>query len=255
MKRPRSTWSPARGRPPPTPASGCSTTASIPTPSCWVRPRDPWMLDRAVVQPDPVVFLGTAADILEAAAAARSPEHLFLLMEEAGVMLRFDRSVTPTMAKMPTLARWELDRLRTIERVVRLGHVQHVEPGRLLLADGDVAIARTPWSCTALPRDCDTRRWCRSGDPRRSPYSRSGPPSPVSVPHWRATSRRHSRTTPRRTGCARPRRSPTHRRLGAAAGARRPSVLQVASPHQGVGRHGGAQPGTRAGGVGRTPPP
>ncbi|MET0997548.1 MAG: FAD/NAD(P)-binding protein [Marmoricola sp.] len=30
----------------------------------WVRPRDPWMLNRAVVQPDPVTFLGTAADIM-----------------------------------------------------------------------------------------------------------------------------------------------------------------------------------------------
>ena len=39
-------------------------------------------------------------------------------------MLRIDRSVTPTMAKTPTLARWELDQLRTIERVVRLGHVR-----------------------------------------------------------------------------------------------------------------------------------
>ncbi len=28
---------------------------------CWVRPRDPWMLNRAVIQPDPAVFLGTAA--------------------------------------------------------------------------------------------------------------------------------------------------------------------------------------------------
>ena len=108
----------------------------------WVRPRDPWMLDRAVVQPDPLVFLGTAADILEAAEAAKSPEHMFLLLEQAGLMLRFDRSVTPTMAKIPTLGRWELDRLRTIERVVRLGHVLHVEPGRLVLADGEVAIDR-----------------------------------------------------------------------------------------------------------------
>ena len=41
---------------------------------CWVRPRDPWMLNRAVVQPDPVGFLGTAADIMEAAAAATSPD-------------------------------------------------------------------------------------------------------------------------------------------------------------------------------------
>ena len=29
---------------------------------CWVRPRDPWMLNRAVVQPDPAVFIGMAAD-------------------------------------------------------------------------------------------------------------------------------------------------------------------------------------------------
>ena len=109
---------------------------------CWVRPRDPWMLNRAVVQPDPAVFLGTAADIMEAAAAATTADHVFFLLEDAGVMLRIDRSVTPTMAKVPTLAQWELDRLRTIERVVRLGHLRHVEPGRLVLAEGEVAIAR-----------------------------------------------------------------------------------------------------------------
>ena len=40
---------------------------------CWVRPRDPWMLNRAVVQPDPTVFVGMAADTMEAAAARRRP--------------------------------------------------------------------------------------------------------------------------------------------------------------------------------------
>lgn len=109
---------------------------------CWVRPRDPWMLNRAVVQPDPAVFVGMAADIMEAAEAATSPDDLFLRMEEAGVMLRVDTAVTPTMAKTPTLAHWELDLLRTIERVVRLGHVRHVEPIRLVLDDGDVPIER-----------------------------------------------------------------------------------------------------------------
>jgi len=67
---------------------------------------------------------------------------LFCLLEEAGVMLRIDRSVTPTMAKTPTLAQWELDRLRTIEDVVRLGHLQHVEPTRLVLSEGEVATAK-----------------------------------------------------------------------------------------------------------------
>jgi hypothetical protein len=107
----------------------------------WVRPRDPWMLNRAVVQPDPAVFLGTEADIMEAAAAATSPDHLFFLLEEMGVMLRIDRSVTPTMAKVPTLAQWELDWLRRIDRVVRLGHLVRVEPGQLVLTNRDVAIA------------------------------------------------------------------------------------------------------------------
>jgi hypothetical protein len=41
----------------------------------WVRPREPWMLNRAVVQPDPVVALGLAADTMTAAAmvSAASP--------------------------------------------------------------------------------------------------------------------------------------------------------------------------------------
>jgi hypothetical protein len=109
---------------------------------CWVRPRDPWMLNRAVIQPDPAVFIGMAADTVEAAAMAASPDDLFLRLEEAGVMLRIDRSVTPTMAKTPTLAQWELDRLRTIEDVVRLGHLQHVAPTRLVLSEGEVATAK-----------------------------------------------------------------------------------------------------------------
>jgi hypothetical protein len=109
---------------------------------CWVRPRDPWMLNRAVVQPDPAVFIGMAADTMRAAAAATSPDDLFLRLEDAGIMLRVDRAVTPTMAKTPTLAHWELDHLRTIENVVRMGHVRGVERGRLHLAEGEVTIAK-----------------------------------------------------------------------------------------------------------------
>jgi hypothetical protein len=108
---------------------------------CWVRPRDPWMLNRAVVQPDPAVFIGMAADTMKAAADAASPDELFLRLEAAGIMLRVDPAVTPTMAKTPTLARWELDRLRTIENVVRMGHIRGVTQGRLTLAEGEVAIA------------------------------------------------------------------------------------------------------------------
>ncbi len=107
----------------------------------WVRPREPWMLNRAVVQPDPRVALGLAADTMAAAADARSLDDLFLRLEAADVMFRVDRAVAPTMAKTPTLGAWELDLLRTVEHVVRLGHIRHVTRRELVLDDGSVPLA------------------------------------------------------------------------------------------------------------------
>ena len=108
---------------------------------CWVRPRDPWMFNRAVVQPDPAIFLGMAADTMQAAEQSTSLEDFFLRLEDAGIMLRIDRTVMPTMAKAPTLATWELEQLRTLENVVRRGHIRHVDRGSLTLDDGTVAVA------------------------------------------------------------------------------------------------------------------
>jgi hypothetical protein len=99
------------------------------------------MLNRAVVQPDPAVFQGMVADIMGAAAEAASLDEVFLRLEEAGVMLRIDRAVTPTMARAPTLGTWELDLLRTIENVVRLGHIRRVDRGQVTLDHGSVATA------------------------------------------------------------------------------------------------------------------
>lgn len=106
----------------------------------WVRPRDPWMLDRATVQPDPVVALELSANLMTAAASAESLDDFFLRLEASGVVLRVDRTVVPTMAKAPTLGRWELELLRTIEHVVRLGHVKGVTSRELVLDRGSVAM-------------------------------------------------------------------------------------------------------------------
>jgi hypothetical protein len=108
---------------------------------CWVRPRDPWMLNRAVIQPDPTIYQGMVADLMEAAAAAESLDELFFRLEDAGIMLRIDQAVTPTMARAPTLAMWELEQLRSIENVVRMGHIKTVSRGRIDLAEGAVAVA------------------------------------------------------------------------------------------------------------------
>lgn len=109
---------------------------------CWVRPREPWMLNRAVVQPDPAVYLGMAADVMQLATTATSVDDLFLRLEDAGIMLRIDPSIMPTMAKTPTLAMWELEQLRSLENVVRRGHLLAASRGRLRFANGSVTVAR-----------------------------------------------------------------------------------------------------------------
>ena len=55
-------------------------------------------------------------------------------------MMRIDRAVVPTMAKAPTLGAWELDLLRTVERVVRLGHIVHVTSREIELEDGTIPL-------------------------------------------------------------------------------------------------------------------
>jgi len=107
---------------------------------CWVRSRDPWMNNRAVVQPNPAVFAGMVADTLQAAAASTSLDDLFLRLEEADIMLRIDPTVTPTMARTPTLATWELAQLRQFENVVRLGHIRRVDSDTITLDNGTVAV-------------------------------------------------------------------------------------------------------------------
>jgi hypothetical protein len=107
----------------------------------WVRPREPWMLNRAVVQPKAGVALQLAADTMAAASESDSLDEFFLRLEASGVMLRIDTTVTPTMAKAPTLGAWELDLLRTIEHVVRLGHIRSVDEREIVLDGGTVPLA------------------------------------------------------------------------------------------------------------------
>ncbi len=75
-----------------------------------------------------------------AAAEAESLDDLFLRLEAADVVFRIDTGRVPTMAKTPTLGRWELELLRTIGNVVRLGHIDHVTADEIVLDEGVVPL-------------------------------------------------------------------------------------------------------------------
>ncbi len=105
----------------------------------WIMPRDSWILDRAQIQPGPEFFSldGFNAD-LEAASQATDLDDLFRRLEEKGRLLRLDPAVRPTMYRCATVTQAELEQLRRIENVVRLGRVTAISDREITLEQGTV---------------------------------------------------------------------------------------------------------------------
>jgi hypothetical protein len=125
----------------------------------WIRPRDAWLLDRANVQPTPrfgMQALAASVAELEAARDATSPADLFARLESAGLLLRIDPRVMPTMYRCATVSRAELEALRSIRHVVRLGRVRALHAHRIVLEHGSIPTspAHVHVHCSAggLPR-------------------------------------------------------------------------------------------------------
>jgi hypothetical protein len=106
----------------------------------WIRPRESWILNRAYFQPETGVvatFAGIVRE-LEAVAAADSVPQFFERLEADDMVFRIDRTVEPTMLKGATASRGELEQLRRIENVVRLGHVQRIDADTITLDGGTI---------------------------------------------------------------------------------------------------------------------
>jgi hypothetical protein len=106
----------------------------------WIRPRDPWLLDRAFQQPLELVgsLMEGLSLALEAAAEAESVDDLFLRLEACGQLVRLDPTVEPTMYRCATVSQAELESLRLIESVVRQGRVLHIGEDRIVLEEGSI---------------------------------------------------------------------------------------------------------------------
>jgi hypothetical protein len=119
----------------------------------WIMPRDAWLLDRAQFQTgQPALAMRSAVEQMEAAAAATSLADLFARLEAGGHLLRLDPGVEPTLYRCATVTRSELEQLRRIRHVVRLGRVQRIEPVRIVLEQSSVP-ADPGW----LYVDCSAR--------------------------------------------------------------------------------------------------
>jgi hypothetical protein len=112
----------------------------------WVMPRDSWLVNRVTTQTGPEFFkaaIGGQADQMEAFAKATSTDDLFARLEACSAVLRIHRDQKPTMFHLATTTPAEVEVLRSIGQVIRLGRVQAIEVGRLVLDQG----------CVTLPAD------------------------------------------------------------------------------------------------------
>ena len=109
----------------------------------WVMPRDSWLVNRQSTQPGEEFFnqsIGGQAAQMECFATASSVDDLFARLEASDQMLRIYPDHTPSMFHFATMSKGEVAVLRRIKNVVRMGHVQAIEPDALVLNGGRVAI-------------------------------------------------------------------------------------------------------------------
>lgn len=132
----------------------------------WIMPRDPWLQDRANIQSGEEFFTNTWGNMtreLEAVAAAEDVQDLMLRLESAGVFLRIDTQIQPTVYHGAIVSKAELAQLRRIHGIVRLGHVKAIDASQVHLEHGSI-----PMSPDTLIVDC----------------SAAGIPSLPAVPVW-----------------------------------------------------------------------
>ena len=107
----------------------------------WIRPRDGWFLNRAFTQPLDLVasYMQLQARWVESAAACGDATDFAHRLEADSVMIRIDPNVEPGVFRGATLSLLELDALRRIENVVRLGRVRRIDTNQIMFDDASIA--------------------------------------------------------------------------------------------------------------------
>jgi hypothetical protein len=105
----------------------------------WIVPRDAWMLDRGNLQVREDAFETTVGGVIKQLAAiadATSPADVTRRLEASGQWIRLDPTVEPTAYKCCTVSQPELQQLRRVGEIVRLGHVQAITTDAITLTHG-----------------------------------------------------------------------------------------------------------------------
>ena len=91
----------------------------------WIMPRDAWMLPREFAQNQKSSSAKLSAIRPNSLKLYQQPKTLMICMtaEAAGCVVRFDETIRPTMFHAATISKPELEALRSIKQIIRMGRV------------------------------------------------------------------------------------------------------------------------------------
>lgn len=108
----------------------------------WIMPRDPWYFNRRGMVSSSVPGTKYWADLkhllINPSLRSSDMEECFLNWEKAGVMLRVDPKIMPERFLGAMIEPSELEKLRTIQNIVRLGRVTSISSEEIILERGTV---------------------------------------------------------------------------------------------------------------------
>jgi hypothetical protein len=111
----------------------------------WIMPRDYWWMNRATYQPGDEFFsrlMQSIANGVEALATAESVDDVFARLEAFDELRRIDPSVKPEGYHGGFVSEGELEQLRRIGNVVRLGRVKRIDSDQIVLERGVIPTSR-----------------------------------------------------------------------------------------------------------------
>lgn len=102
----------------------------------WIIPNDSWLWVREAIQVG--LALGEFLRQMDAIIEAESVDALFLSLERQGSVSRLDPDILPSKWRCATVSRSEMQQIRSLQNVVRMGRVERIENDRIVLQQGEI---------------------------------------------------------------------------------------------------------------------
>jgi hypothetical protein len=128
----------------------------------WVVSNDCWYINRDLFgmngKEDHKNFIGKFPMINGALLASKDINDAYKKSEEIGMFMRLDKNIWPTKMRAATVSRKEMEKISTVENIIRHGRIDRSESDKIIFQQGDTI----PTDNETLHIDCSAAPWSKS---------------------------------------------------------------------------------------------